>query len=225
MKLEELNPADLKPNPWNTNTVSPQNEEKLEGSIERLGMFKPLVLRTLPDGTLQILGGEHRLEAAKNAGIKRVPCVNLGIIDDVKAKEISLVDNGRYGSDDTLKLAALMDELGGSNILSMFTPYSDADFSSIFSSTSIDLDDLDLDDEDDVPALDTSPSQPATQTHQIMRFKVPIEDVDDVTETMNFIMKIQKLTASDSLTNAGDALVYVSNAYKSMMKKNEDNHV
>ena len=144
MKLEQLDPTLLKPNPWNTNIVSPENEQKLEGSIDRLGMFKPVIVRTLPDGTLQILGGEHRAEIAVNKLSESIPVLNLGVIDDTRAKEISLIDNGRYGSDDTLKLAELLEDLGGAEVLSTFTPFSDAEFESIFSAKSIDLDDLDL---------------------------------------------------------------------------------
>nr|EKV2115583.1 chromosome partitioning protein ParB [Acinetobacter baumannii] len=35
-----VDPAQLQPNPWNSNIVSPENEAKLKASIERRGMFK-----------------------------------------------------------------------------------------------------------------------------------------------------------------------------------------
>ena len=57
--------------------------------------------------------------------------VNLGRISDKKAKEIGLVDNGRYGADDTLQLAQLLDGLGvQADELSSFMPYSESDFAS-----------------------------------------------------------------------------------------------
>lgn len=219
MQLENVDPRLLKPNPWNSNIVSPENEEKLEQSIDRLGMFKPVVVRTLGDGTLQILGGEHRAEVASNKGVETIPVINLGVIDDVKAKEISLVDNGRYGTDDTLKLAELMEDLGGADILSTFTPFSDAELNAIFSSKSIDFDDLGIDDTD-MPALDdvpTSPSKPTTPDSQIMRFKVAVEDAGDLTDVINYIMKTQNFNASDALTNAGDALVYMAGKYRELI--------
>ena len=111
IKVETLAPERLSPNPWNTNVVSPENQQKLNASIKRFGMFKPIVVREI-DGTLEIIGGQHRWEAAVEMKLPEVPVVNLGRITDKKAKEISLVDNGRYGADDTLQLAELLDDIG-----------------------------------------------------------------------------------------------------------------
>ncbi len=201
-----IDPKQLKPNPWNTNVVSPSNEAKLEESIKRFGMFKPVVVRTLADGTLEILGGEHRAMVASRMGIKEIPFVNLGTITDKKAKEIGLVDNGRYGTDDTLQLAELLEGIGTVEELASYMPYAESDLASIFSSVNIALDELDLPDEDDLPV---APKEKPVQTHQIMRFKVPVDDVAMVTDLIERVMKLQKFTESDSLANAGDALVHV----------------
>lgn len=217
MKYEELDPSLLKPNPWNSNIVSPENEDKLEQSIERFGMFKPVVVRTLKDGTLQILGGEHRAEVAANTGLEKVPVINLGEIPDKKAKEISLIDNGRYGTDDTLKLAELLEDIGTDDF-SLFAPYSDAELESIFSAKSIDFDELGFDDEEDLPSLPEATSSTATSpSQQIMRFKVAIDDSEMVTELLDFIMKTQKFDSEDSLTNAGDALVFLAGKYRELI--------
>lgn len=202
-----VNPALLRPNPWNTNVVPPENEAKLENSIKRFGMFKPIVVRTLADGSLQILGGQHRASIAARLQLPDVPVINLGNIDDTKAKEIGLVDNGRFGQDDTLRLAELLNGLATADELTTILPMSDEDLSAIFSSVSIELDDLDLPDEDDAPA--TLPATKLAQTHQVMRFKVPVDDVAAVTEAIERVMKVQGFTTSDSLTNAGDALVHI----------------
>lgn len=200
-------PALLKNNPWNTNVVSPENELKLRASIERFGMFKPIVVRTLADGALQILGGQHRNEIATRMGLSEVPIMNLGQIDDERAKEIGLVDNGRFGEDDTLALAELLKGMASVDELSTFMPMSDAEFASITAAVSIDLDDLDLPEESG--ATPTLPATKLAQTHQIMRFKVPVDDVAAVTEAVERTMKLQGFTESDSLTNAGDALVFL----------------
>jgi ParB family chromosome partitioning protein len=63
----------LHPNPWNTNVVTPENEKRIEESIKRLGLFKPVTVRELTDGRLEILGGQHRWEAARRLGYKEVP--------------------------------------------------------------------------------------------------------------------------------------------------------
>jgi len=205
ISVEMVNPATLTPNPWNTNVVSPDNETKLEESIKRLGMFKPVVVRETKDG-LQIIGGEHRAQIAKRIGMKSIPIVNLGAVDDKKAKEIGLVDNGRYGSDDTLQLAELLEGLGTVEELASFMPFGESDLASIFSSVNIALDDLDIPDEDEIPKV---PKEKPMQTHQVMRFKIPIDDVGPLTDQINSVMKSQKFTEGDSLENAGDALVFI----------------
>lgn len=206
LEIEWVDPSALQKNPWNTNIVSPENETKIEESLDRFGVFKPILVRQLDDGQLEILGGEHRTEAARRKGMETVPIINLGLLDDTKAKEIGLIDNGRYGSDDALKLADLLTSLDDHDLAS-FLPYSDGELETLFSSTSIALDELDCDEDDDEPEL--PPSAPTVQTHQVMRFKVPVEDADAVMDVMEKIMKEQDFTDSDSLTNVGDALVFL----------------
>lgn len=197
----------LQPNPWNTNHVSPENEVKLEASMRRFGCYKPIVCRELDDGSLEIVGGEHRWQMARKLGYPTVPVVNLGSISDEKAKEIGLVDNGRYGEDDTLALAELLKDLGNAEEIFGFLPYSNDDLDAIFSSTSIALDDLDSHDTE-LPDLNAPSSKPL-KTHQIMRFKVPIEDSEWVQKRIEHTMKLQGYTDDDSMTNAGNALVHL----------------
>ncbi len=92
----QVDVANLRPNTWNTNSVGAQNFEKLKGSIEKLGFFKPILARELEDGFFEILGGEHRWRAAIEQGISTVPVLSVGKISDVVAKQMSLVDNERY---------------------------------------------------------------------------------------------------------------------------------
>lgn len=111
MNLEHINPFDLVPNEWNSNKVNRDNFEKLKSSLVNLGSFKPIIVRQLDDGRLQILGGFHRCEAAKELGFPKVPIVNLGPLDDQRAKEISLVDNTRYGQDDAELLSKILEDI------------------------------------------------------------------------------------------------------------------
>jgi ParB-like chromosome segregation protein Spo0J len=109
MELKNISPFELQANPWNSNRVDRDNFEKLKKSLQSLSCFKPVVARELSDGSLQILGGYHRNEAAKELGFPTVPVVIIGKLDDDRAKEISLVDNTRYGQDDAEALAKLLD--------------------------------------------------------------------------------------------------------------------
>ncbi len=200
--------ASLRPNPWNTNHCSPEAEEKIRNSIRRFGLFKPIVVRTLDDGTLEILGGEHRWQAAQDLGMTTVPVVNLGKVPDKTAKEIGLVDNGRYGEDNAVELAQLLRELDVSEV-SSFMPFSNDELASIFATETINLDDLTFDTESDTPTLAEIPDSPPVQTHQILRFKVPLDDAHRVYEVIERVMKEQGFTKEDSLTNAGNALVHI----------------
>jgi ParB-like chromosome segregation protein Spo0J len=205
--LQEHDPRALQPNPWNTNAVSPDNEAKIDASIRRLGMFKPIIVRTLTDGSLQILGGAHRRDAAIRLGMDQVPVVNLGTVDDNRAKEIGIVDNGRYGEDDTLALAELLSSLGAPEDLAEFLPFSDADFNSIFASTTIALDELELPDDDGAPPA--APAAKPAQTHAVMRFKVPVGDDGMIADAIARVQKQQGFTDEDAMSNAGNALVHI----------------
>jgi ParB-like chromosome segregation protein Spo0J len=202
-------PRALKRNEWNSNHVSPENEHKLDEAIKRFGFFKPIIVREVPGG-FEILGGEHRAASAERLGLTEVPIFNLGPISDKEAKEISLADNARYGSDDALQLAAILEDIGDAEDIQSYLPYTESDLTSIFASTNIALDDLDLDDLE--PGKEETPEPAATKTpktHTVMRFKVAIADAERVTETIAKVQKRHGYTAADDLTNAGDALVHL----------------
>lgn len=213
MNLQNINPALLSPNPWNTNQVAPDEMEKLTASLERHGWVRPILARETEDG-LQILGGQHRVEAAGELGHDTVPVVNLGRISDVKAKEIGLIDNARYGQDDAIGLAELIADLGGTKAISSFLPFDDAELAAL--STEIGDDEIEnlLEENDSDPNPDDAQKKSA-KTHQMMRFKVPIKDADSVQGFIETVMSAQGFDDGDSLTNAGDALVHVAQTFVS----------
>ncbi|MER9176335.1 ParB/RepB/Spo0J family partition protein [Mesorhizobium sp. M0955] len=206
-KPEIVDASELLPNPWNTNIMTPENEAKLEASLDRLGFFRPVIVREIDEGK-QIIGGQHRWEIAKKRGIP-VPVMNLGKISDRKAKEIGIADNERYGVDDTIAFAEFLKEMGDTSDLQQFLPYTATDFADIFSSVDIALDDLDIEEnfENSEEKEQQAPATKAPKTHTIMRFKVPLGDAERITAKIATTQKTHNLTGSDELTNAGDALV------------------
>lgn len=204
-----VDPDALSPNPWNSNHVSPENEEKLDESVRRMGLFKPVIVRQIEGlNGYQILGGQHRWEAAQRLGMQ-VPIFNVGYVDDARAKEISLADNARYGTDDAIQLAAILEDVGDNDTIQSFLPYTDTDITSIFASVDIALDELDIDEPDEPePELEKPLPKPA-KTHTVMRFKVPLGDAEKLTELIAKTQKIHGYTSGDELTNAGDALVHL----------------
>lgn len=194
----------LQGNPWNPNILDAASEAKLDESLKRLGFFKPIIARELDADMFEILGGHHRWESAIRIGLMEIPMINLGKIDDEKAKEIGLADNGRWGHDDAGKLADVFADLDLEEITS-FLPYSENDLSAIIAVSEIDIDDLNLDNDDDVPLGDTK----APPTDTIMRFKVPVRDAEAISEAIGVVTKSQGFDGSNALTNAGDALVWL----------------
>jgi ParB-like chromosome segregation protein Spo0J len=205
LSMEHVPPSWLKANPWNTNRINdPANEAKLIESLNRLGQFKPIIVRTLPDGTLEILGGEHRWKAAQTMGRTTVPIINVGPVDDKRAKEIGLVDNGRYGEDDTIGLSNLLRELG--NDVLAILPISDFDLEAIARVSAIDLADLDNTPAEQLPNLNDLKAAPQGQ---VMRFKVPVGDVAWLKTMIEDEMKRGGFKDEDELSNAGNALVAI----------------
>lgn len=211
-KTQQVDPNSLAFSPWNINSVPEENQRKLEESIRRNGIFRPVVVRELEDGTLQVIAGEHTTRAAISLGYETIDVYNLGPISEVRAKEISVVDNQHYGHEDSFGLAGLLKEFEGD--VGDFMPFDDEDLKAIFRASSIDFDSLELpDSSEEIPA--TTGSNPADDlavapvTHQIMRMKVPIGDAEFVTRCLDNVMKRQGFKGGDSLSNVGDALVHV----------------
>lgn len=212
MDLSLKNPKSLKPNPWNSNRVGAENMAKLKRSISELSFASAVVCRELSDGSLQILGGHHRVEAAIELGIKEIPVLNLGHMPDDQARKIGLVDNSRYGIDDTISLAKIYEDLGlSSDELASFLPYTDIDFDTVKKAIEIDLDDLDIIiDEDDKPDADTSERQKPQRTHEILKFRVALGDAEKIRVRVEKTMKREGFSDDgDEMTAAGQALAHM----------------
>lgn len=211
METSLRDPKSLKPNPWNTNRVPPDNMVKLKRSISDLGFASAVVVRELPNGDLQILGGHHRVEAAVEMGIREVPVLNLGRMEDAKAKKIGLVDNSRYGTDDTISLAQLYTELGLTNEdLAAFLPYSELDFDTVKKAIDIDLDDLDITLDDDEPGDPEAIRERPAKTHDILKFRVSLGNAERIRQAVEKTIKRQGFDSeTDDLTAAGEALAYL----------------
>lgn len=214
-KALNCDPGILLANPWNTNIMTPDGEAKLDNSLRRFGCYKPIVVREIDvDGEtrFEIIGGEHRAQSALRIGLAKVPIMNLGPIGDKEAKEISLADNARYGADDTLALAQLLNELGDAKDIQQFLPFTNEDLSSIFNAEAIDLDELEIEekfDTDEKPAEPEPPALKVPKTHTIMRYKVSLGDAERIAELIARTKTAYGYTAGDDLTNAGDALVHL----------------
>lgn len=92
-KLDEVPIDSVSPNPDQPRTNFKHDElEELAASIEKDGLLQPILVRSLGNGTYQIIAGERRWQACKLAGLKTVP-VRVKEVDDDRALELALVEN------------------------------------------------------------------------------------------------------------------------------------
>lgn len=215
MEVEYVDPTLLKPNPWNPNVVDPINQMKLEASIEADGIKRPIVVRELEDGSLEIIGGQHRTQAAVALGLTKVPVINRGRIGDAQAKKETLIDNFRYGSDDVLKFSHLLQDpdIGSADELLATMPIDEEELAGYFShltaaDLSAEVDAILNDAEEATETIDLGVGTPA-RTHQIIRFRVSLEDAARLNELFTRVKAEQGFTESDDMTNDGDALVFL----------------
>ena len=67
--------------------------EELTASIKTAGILQPLTVREIGDDEFELIAGERRLRAAKQAGLKTVPVYILSVDADVEMMEYALVEN------------------------------------------------------------------------------------------------------------------------------------
>lgn len=92
-KLLMLKPDELKPSKNQPRKIFDEYELKLlADSIQSSGIIQPLVVRKSIDGKYEIIAGERRFIAAKNVGLRRIPCV-LHNTDDKTAAIYAIMEN------------------------------------------------------------------------------------------------------------------------------------
>ena len=83
----------VEPNPMQPRReFDPEALQALSDSITAHGMIQPLTVRELPGGYYQIIAGERRWRAARQAGLQEVPVLVIDA-DDRKVMELALVEN------------------------------------------------------------------------------------------------------------------------------------
>ena len=83
----------VEPNPGQPRQdFDPEELQALSESIAVHGIVQPLTVRELPGGFYQIIAGERRWRAARQAGLTEVPAVIMEA-DDKKTMELALIEN------------------------------------------------------------------------------------------------------------------------------------
>jgi ParB family chromosome partitioning protein len=116
VELRELPVALIKPNPEQPRTrFDPEALASLADSIGAAGVIQPLIVRPLADGSYELVAGERRWRAARQAGLERVPAVvrdeaeadrlQTALIENVVREDLNPVDEARA-------CATLVEDLG-----------------------------------------------------------------------------------------------------------------
>jgi ParB family chromosome partitioning protein len=112
-----LVPADLvRSNPSQPRKrIDPDSIAALADSIAAVGVIQPLIVRPLPDGTYELIAGERRWRAAREAGLDQVPVVirdedeprrlQTALIENMAREDLNPVDEARA-------CATLVEDLG-----------------------------------------------------------------------------------------------------------------
>lgn len=91
--INEIEVSLIHPNPSQPRTsFDAEALGELAASIRELGVIQPLSLRSMPDGSYQIIAGERRWRAAKMAGLLSVPAY-VRTASDSEVTEMALIEN------------------------------------------------------------------------------------------------------------------------------------
>ena len=91
--LMTLGLAEIEPNrDQPRKNFTPEELTELADSITEHGVLQPIVVRSLPGGSYQIIAGERRWRAARQAGLNEIPAIVIEA-DDRKVQELALIEN------------------------------------------------------------------------------------------------------------------------------------
>ena len=95
--------------------LDPESISALAESIAAAGVIQPLVVRPLPDGRYELIAGERRWRAAREAGLEVVPAL-LRDEDEAQRMQTALIENVAREDlnpvDEARACAALVEDLG-----------------------------------------------------------------------------------------------------------------
>ncbi len=110
-------PAEMvRPNPSQPRKrIDPESIAALAESIAAAGVIQPLIVRPLPDGTYELIAGERRWRAAREAGLDEVPAV-IRDEDEARRLQTALIENMAREDlnpvDEARACATLVEDLG-----------------------------------------------------------------------------------------------------------------
>ncbi|MDN4473875.1 ParB/RepB/Spo0J family partition protein [Demequina zhanjiangensis] len=116
-RFAHIDPMSVVPNPRQPRTVFDEDAlAELVGSVKEIGVLQPIVVRPHPSGEgYELIMGERRLRASKEAGLEQIPAI-VRSTDDVDMLRDALVENLHRSQLNPLEEAAayqqLLDDFG-----------------------------------------------------------------------------------------------------------------
>jgi ParB family chromosome partitioning protein len=121
--FREVPVALIRPNPDQPRrSFDPESISALAESISEAGVIQPLVVRPLPDGRYELIAGERRWRAAREAGLEIVPAlirdedearrIQTALIENVAREDLNPVDEARACATLVEDLGLTKEELG-----------------------------------------------------------------------------------------------------------------
>ena len=116
-RFVEIDPESVTPNPHQPRDVFDEEAmAELVGSIKEIGVLQPIVVRPHPSGTgYELIMGERRLRASKEAGLVQIPAIVRDTVDTDMLRD-ALVENLHRSQLNPLEEAAayqqLLDDFG-----------------------------------------------------------------------------------------------------------------
>jgi ParB family chromosome partitioning protein len=117
-RYAEIPLDDVRPNPRQPRTVFDEEAlAELVHSISEIGLLQPIVVRPAPDGDVpyELVAGERRWRASREAGLERIPAIVRETGDDVLLRD-ALLENLHRANLNALEEAAayqqLLDDFG-----------------------------------------------------------------------------------------------------------------
>lgn len=115
-ELREVPVELIRPNPDQPRSrIDPKAIRDLADSVSAAGIVQPLIVRPMTDGTYELVAGERRWRAAREAGLDRVPAVirdqeeaerlQTALVENMAREDLNPVDEARA-------CATLVEDLG-----------------------------------------------------------------------------------------------------------------
>ncbi len=109
LRIEWIRIARIKPNGYNPNRMTDNQFLALKRAIRKEGFCGVVLVRRARSGFI-VVDGEHRWRAARDLGLKEVPCL-VGDFDAAQAQALTIKMNQIHGYWSAPELVSLLDEL------------------------------------------------------------------------------------------------------------------